>query len=95
VATLFSDLWPNVLPSSTSATFSLTVANASSAHYTLVVMSWVAVVFTPLVLAYQGWTYWVFRKRLTSSDIPAARPQTPTPPPVTELEPAGPGGGRP
>jgi hypothetical protein len=37
----------------------------------------------------------VFRKRLTSSDIPAARPQTPTPPPVTELEPAGPGGGRP
>src|SRR6202161_1873388 len=95
VATLFGDLWPNVLPSSTSATFSLTVANASSAHYTLVVMSWVAVVFTPLVLAYQGWTYWVFRKRLTSSDIPAARPQAPTPPPVTELEPAGPGGGRP
>src|SRR6202167_3495834 len=95
VATLFGDLWPNVLPSSTSATFSLTVTNASSAHYTLVVMSWVALVFTPLVLAYQGWTYWVFRKRLTSSDIPAARPQAPTPPPVTELEPAGPGGGRP
>jgi cytochrome bd ubiquinol oxidase subunit II len=95
VATLFGDLWPNVLPSSTSAAFSLTVSNASSAHYTLVVMSWVAVIFTPLVLAYQGWTYWVFRKRLTSSDIPAGRPQAPTPPPVTELEPAGPGGGRP
>jgi cytochrome d ubiquinol oxidase subunit II len=95
VATLFGDLWPNVLPSSTSAAFSLTVTNASSAHYTLVVMSWVAVIFTPLVLAYQGWTYWVFRQRLTSSDIPAARPQAPTPPPVTELEPAGPGGGRP
>src|ERR1700677_3728730 len=92
VATLFGDLWPNVLPSSTSATFSLTVTNASSAHYTLVVMSWVALVFTPLVLAYQGWTYWVFRKRLTSSDIPAARPPAHTPPPVTELEPAGPGG---
>ena len=74
VATLFGDLWPNVLPSSTSPAYSLTVANASSAHYTLVVMSWVAVIFTPVVLAYQGWTYWVFRKRLTSSDIPAARP---------------------
>src|SRR5439155_8965323 len=64
VATLFGDLWPNVLPSSTSAAFSLTVANASSAHYPLVVMSWVALLFTPAVLAYQGWTYWVFRKRL-------------------------------
>jgi len=73
VATLFGDLWPNVLPSSTSAAFSLTVSNASSAHYTLVVMSWVAVIFTPIVLGYQGWTYWVFRKRLTSSDIPAAK----------------------
>src|SRR5579871_2141987 len=65
VATLFGDLWPNVMPSSTSPAYSLTVANASSAHYTLVVMSWVALVFTPIVLGYQGWTYWVFRKRLT------------------------------
>ena len=69
VATLFGDLWPNVLPSSTSAAYSLTVNNASSAHYTLVVMSWVAVIFTPIVLGYQSWSYWVFRKRLTSSDI--------------------------
>src|ERR1700685_1389752 len=95
VATLFGDLWPNVLPSFPSAAFSLTVSNASSAHYTLVVMSWVAVIFTPLVLGYQGWTYWVLRKRLSGSDIPAGRPQAPTPPPVTELEPTGPGGGRP
>jgi cytochrome d ubiquinol oxidase subunit II len=65
VATLFGDLWPNVMPSSTAAAYSLTVANASSAHYTLVVMSWVALLFTPVVLAYQGWSYWVFRKRLT------------------------------
>jgi cytochrome d ubiquinol oxidase subunit II len=71
VATLFGDLWPNVLPSSTNPAYSLTVDNASSAHYTLVVMSWVALIFTPVVLAYQGWTYWVFRKRLTSSDISA------------------------
>src|SRR6202007_492437 len=73
VATLFGDLWPNVLPSSTAAAYSLTVNNASSAHYTLVVMSWVAIIFTPIVLGYQSWTYWVFRKRLSRSDIiPAA-----------------------
>ncbi len=85
VATLFGDLWPNVMPSSTSAAFSLTVANASSAHYTLVVMSWVALVFTPVVLAYQGWTYWVFRQRLTG---PAAAP------PATGRETLEPAGGR-
>ena len=91
VATLFGDLWPNVLPSSTSAAYSLTVNNASSAHYTLVVMSWVAIIFTPIVLGYQGWTYWVFRKRLTSSDIPI----TPAAPPVTGPEPAEQPAGRP
>src|SRR3984957_9759765 len=47
VATLFGDLWPNVMPSSTSSAYSLTVTNASSPHYTLVVMSWVALIFTP------------------------------------------------
>jgi len=83
VATLFGDLWPNVLPSSTSAAYSLTVANASSAHYTLVVMSWVALLFTPVVLAYQGWTYWVFRKRLSG---PAAAPQVTGP---DAVEPVG------
>ena len=72
VATLFGDLWPNVLPSSTSDRYSLTVTNASSAHYTLVVMSWVALIFTPVVLGYQGWTYWVFRQRLTG---PAPAPR--------------------
>jgi cytochrome bd ubiquinol oxidase subunit II len=71
VATLFGDLWPDVLPSSTRAAFSLTVANASSAHYTLMVMTWVAVIFTPLVIAYQGWTYWVFRQRLIRPDSAA------------------------
>ena len=101
VATLFGDLWPNVLPSSTSAAYSLTVNNASSAHYTLVVMSWVALIFTPLVLGYQSWTYWVFRKRLSSSDFPAAeqaRPagrHRPVPPPVAGPEPMEPAGGRP
>jgi cytochrome d ubiquinol oxidase subunit II len=85
VATLFGDLWPNVMPSSTSAAYSLTVANASSAHYTLVVMSWVALLFTPVVLAYQAWSYWVFRKRLAG---PAAAA------PVTGPDMAEPVGGR-
>src|SRR5579859_426806 len=89
VATLFGDLWPNVLPSSTSAAYSLTVANASSAHYTLVVMSWVALVFTPVVLLYQGWTYWVFRKRLAG---PA--PAAPVTGPVTGPDSVEPVGGR-
>ena len=97
VATLFGDLWPNVLPSSTSAAYSLTVSNASSAHYTLVVMSWVAVIFTPIVLGYQGWTYWVFRKRLTARH-PAtgqqAGQQTPAPA-GTGPETMEPVGGRP
>jgi hypothetical protein len=94
VGTLFGDLWPNVLPSSTSPAYSLTVTNASSAHYTLVVMSWVAVIFTPVVLGYQGWTYWVFRNRLTSSDIPAAAQQA-SPPPLTRPGTAEQAGGRP
>ncbi|MCA2219304.1 cytochrome d ubiquinol oxidase subunit II [Jidongwangia harbinensis] len=69
---LFVTLFPNVLPSSLADANSLTVTNASSTPYTLTVMTWVAVAFTPIVLAYQGWTYWVFRKRLTAEQIPAA-----------------------
>jgi cytochrome d ubiquinol oxidase subunit II len=69
---LFVTLFPDVMPSTIAAANSLTVHNASSTPYTLKVMTWVAVVFTPIVLAYQGWTYWVFRKRLTVEQIPAA-----------------------
>jgi cytochrome d ubiquinol oxidase subunit II len=68
---LFVTLFPNVLPSTIADANSLTVTNASSTPYTLTVMTWVAVAFTPVVLAYQGWTYWVFRKRLTVDHIPA------------------------
>jgi cytochrome d ubiquinol oxidase subunit II len=68
---LFVTLFPDVMPSTIAAANSLTVHNASSTPYTLKVMTWVAVVFTPIVLAYQGWTYWVFRKRLTVEHIPA------------------------
>ncbi|GAA4850256.1 cytochrome d ubiquinol oxidase subunit II [Luteimicrobium xylanilyticum] len=69
VALIFGSMYPNVMPAHDAAN-SLTVDNASSTHYTLVIMTWVAVVLTPLVLLYQGWTYWVFRKRLTAEAIP-------------------------
>jgi cytochrome bd ubiquinol oxidase subunit II len=69
-ATLFVTLYPDVLPSTTNPAFSLTTENAASTPYTLKIMTWVAVIFTPIVLLYQGYTYWVFRQRLTRSDIP-------------------------
>lgn len=72
VASLFVGLWPNVMVSSIDSAYNLTVYNASSQAYTLTVMTWVAVVMTPIVLIYQGWTYWVFRKRISTSMIPAA-----------------------
>ena len=71
VGSLFAALYPNVLPSSTNAAFSLTVDNARSSDYTLGVMSWVAAIMIPLVLAYQGWTYWVFKKRVSRKSIPS------------------------
>ena len=70
VATYFLILFPNVMPSSTNPAWNLTIENASSSDYTLKVMTIVALVFTPLVLLYQGWTYWVFRKRLSTKHIP-------------------------
>lgn len=69
VATLFYALYPRVMPSSLGSKFDLTISNASATENTLTVMSWVAVVMTPLVLIYQGWTYWVFRKRVSASQI--------------------------
>jgi len=69
-ATLFLALYPDVLPSTISATDSLNVNNASSTRYTLEVMSWVALIFTPFVLLYQGYTYWVFRRRIGTEHIP-------------------------
>ena len=61
----FVSLWPDVLPARNNPAFSLTLHNASSTHYTLVVMAVVAIVFTPVVVAYQTWTYWIFRARVT------------------------------
>ncbi|WP_320068729.1 cytochrome d ubiquinol oxidase subunit II [Micromonospora sp. RTGN7] len=70
VATLFAALFPNVLPSTGDPAGTLTATNAASTPYTLKIMTWVAVIFTPIVLAYQGWTYWVFRKRIGVAHIP-------------------------
>lgn len=71
VVLIFGSMFPDVMPAFDPAN-SLTVDNASSTDYTLTVMTWVAAVLTPLVLLYQGWTYWVFRKRLTVEHIPEA-----------------------
>jgi cytochrome d ubiquinol oxidase subunit II len=70
VAGMFAALFPDVMPSSLDPAWSLTTTNASATDYTLTVMTWVAVVFTPIVLLYQGWTYWVFRKRISTHHIP-------------------------
>ena len=70
VVALFVALFPDVMPSTTNAAYSLTTTNASSTSYTLSIMTVVAVIFTPLVLLYQGWTYWVFRRRIGVNQIP-------------------------
>jgi len=62
--TYFLIMFPRVMVSSTDPNFSLTISNASSSAYTLNLMSIVALIFVPLVLGYQIWSYWVFRKRL-------------------------------
>jgi cytochrome d ubiquinol oxidase subunit II len=78
VATLFTSLYPRVMVSSPDFGNSLTVANASSAHYTLQVMTVVAVIVTPIVLLYQAWTYRVFRRRIGGEATPTEN--VPVPP---------------
>ncbi len=69
VVLIFGSMYPDVMPALDPAN-SLNIRNASSTDYTLTVMSWVAVALVPLVLLYQGWTFWVFRKRLGTHHIP-------------------------
>ncbi|MFF7735234.1 MULTISPECIES: cytochrome d ubiquinol oxidase subunit II [unclassified Streptomyces] len=69
VAMLFLTLFPNVMPSTLNPDWNLTVTNASSSPYTLKIMTWCAGIATPVVLLYQGWTYWVFRKRIGTQHI--------------------------
>src|SRR3954447_2392304 len=74
VAGLFLALFPDVMPTSLAGGVSLTTTNASATAYTLRIMTVVAVIFTPIVLCYQGWTYWVFRKRIAVHHIPRTQP---------------------
>lgn len=70
VVLIFGSMFPDVVPALDGGE-ALSVAEASSTDYTLTIMTWVAVFLTPLVIAYQSWTYWVFRRRLSTRDIPA------------------------
>jgi cytochrome bd ubiquinol oxidase subunit II len=79
VSTIFAHLYSNVMVSSTNSAFNITVGNAAAGSYALTVMTVVACVFAPLILAYQGWSYYVFRRRL-------AAPRTDVPP-TGEVEP--------
>jgi len=63
--TIFMGLFPRVLVSSTNPDWSLTIYNASSSEYTLGIMTTVAAIFVPIVLLYQGWSYWIFRQRVS------------------------------
>ncbi|RJT79230.1 cytochrome d ubiquinol oxidase subunit II [Arthrobacter cheniae] len=76
IGSIFGAAFPVVLPSTLDPAFDLTVQNASSSPYTLGLMSLVACFGLPLVLAYQAWTYWVFRRRVSEASIPAAHAVT-------------------
>jgi cytochrome d ubiquinol oxidase subunit II len=80
VVTIFIDLYPNVMVSSTNSAYNLTVQNTASSPYTLKVMTVVAILLLPVVLIYQGWTYHVFRRRVSASDLQEAEPTSPAEP---------------
>jgi cytochrome bd ubiquinol oxidase subunit II len=99
VVSIFTGLYPNVMVSSTKAAYNLTVHNTASGAYSLKVMSVVVVIFLPFVLAYQTWTYYVFRRRVSKREFQpsprwGARPDAPAPAsanPDGAVPPAGPG----
>ncbi len=97
IITIFVDLYPNVMVSSTNHAYNLTVDNTASGGYSLKVMTVVVIIFLPLVLGYQTWTYYVFRRRVSRQEFqpPAPAPGTgpgPEPAPQPTSPPAGPGG---
>ena len=69
VAFIFSSMYPYVMPSSLDPAASLSITDAAATEATLTVMSVVALIFVPVVLGYQAWTYWVFRKRVWASEV--------------------------
>ena len=93
ILSIFVDLYPNVMVSSTNPAYNLTVHNTASNGYSLKAMTVVVIIFLPLVLAYQAWTYYVFRKRIsrdqfTGEPTPGVPPSTP-PPTVPRQAPEG------
>ncbi len=74
IATLFTSLYPRVLVSSPDFGNSLTVDGSSSSHYALAVMTVAALILTPVILLYQGWTYYVFRARVGGRQLAAEEP---------------------
>ena len=68
---IFMALFPNVMPSSIDPAYSMSIEGAASSQKTLELMTWIAAFTMPLVLAYQAWTYWVFRRRLSRAAMPA------------------------
>ena len=83
VGSLFIELYPNVMVSSTSAAYNLTVSNSASGHYALVVMTIVTAIFFPIVLIYQGWSFHVFRARVKAP--PAQADSSPTATPAAQV----------
>ncbi|WP_395727121.1 cytochrome d ubiquinol oxidase subunit II [Nakamurella sp.] len=78
VTSWFASIYPNVFPSTIDPAYSLTIENAASTPYTLTLMSWIALLFVPLILAYQAWSYWIFRKRISVNHIPESPTSVPS-----------------
>ncbi len=74
IITIFADLYPNVMVSSTNPAYNLTVHNTASGGYSLKVMTVVVIIFLPLVLLYQAWTYYVFRRRVSREEFAGSEP---------------------
>jgi cytochrome d ubiquinol oxidase subunit II len=84
IASIFVGLYPNVMVSSTNPAYSLTVHNTASAPYSLKAMTVVVVIFLPLVLAYQTWTYYVFRRRVSREQFMQGTPPAVPPAPAQQ-----------
>jgi len=90
IVSIFVGLYPNVMVSSTNPAYSLTVHNTASAPYSLKAMTVVVVIFLPLVLAYQTWTYYVFRRRVSREQfMQGTPPAVPTAPVPAQQGPSG------
>jgi cytochrome bd ubiquinol oxidase subunit II len=94
IIAIFADLYPNVMVSSTNPAYNLTVHNTASGGYSLKIMTVVVIVLLPVVLAYQTWTYYVFRRRVSKAEFEPPAPEAvagPEPAPQPTAPPAGSG----